>query len=444
MSTTPTPAPSGGSNYDQIGAALSSPEPSQAETVSTETPPETTGAPVEAEPASTTEATTSGQVESQAPADQAPAETNPYEADEGEDVAPQTLNTLLASDRGRQIYHSFKTLREFAKPLDQGGIGHVPSVNQIRDYYSTYRDRVMMDNDLATADQPSADRVLGYVFNPQRGEATNSIAQQLAPTLARLNPETYAAAAQPFITNYAGALFERYQQAKESGDEKLRSALWYAANVANYDMTGKWLTDAAPANGAANGHAKDPLAMRQAELDQREQAIHQQQQQSYQQQVQQWNQAVNGRIGQAVNGEIDKALAPLKATSAPRIYESLRRDFHNLVVSGANRDPHAYSIYMARVQEAKRDGSVDLPAEFVRLIQPVIKAERKKFLEEAGVTIKQQSDARHAELRQVDQQNGLSNGGGAGPSPVSSNPVARQPGESSRDFNLRQLRAITG
>ncbi len=433
MATTPTPAPSGGSNFDQVGAALAS-EPSQAE----ETPSsESTESEQPTESESVPEPETTEQ-----PVEKKPEpETNPYEQDDETDVPPQTLNTLLQSDRGRQIYQSHKTLREFQKPLEQGGIGHVPSVEQIRDYYGSYRDRVIMDHDLQSQNPQQAERMLSFVFDPQRGPGSQFVASQLAPTLAKLNPETYAAAAQPFITNYAGALYQRYQEARDSGDEKLRSALWYAANVANYDMTGEWLTDKPP---AMNGNGQpDPLAERKAQLDQQAAELNQREQQEAQRQENNWRQAVTAKIGTAVYSEIDKALAPLKKSAAPRIYEALRREFHDKIIGQAQTDRHAWDLYNVKVQQARRDPSIDLAAEYTRLITPVIRNDRKKFLEEAGVTVMEQNDARHAELRQVDQHKGISNGAGT-PGAPKGPAVQRNYGESQADFNLKQLKALMG
>ncbi len=451
MSTTMTPpAATGGSNFDQIGAALAGPEPSQAgsdATTGTTDEPVVDTPPVEADstPAEETQPVEDAAAET---TEQPETEVNPYEVDEGEDVTPQTLNTLLQTDRGRQIYQSFKAMREFAKPIDQGGIGHAPTVEQLRDYYSTYTDRVMMDHDLSSQNPQQADRLVNFLFDPKRGPGTNVVAQQIAPSLAKLSPETYAAAAQPFIQNYAGALYERYQQAKESGDDKLRGALWFAANIANYDMTGKWLNEAPP-NGNGNGNGQpangqaDPLSARQAELDRRQAELDQQAQQVYQRQNAEWQSTVNRQIGSAVTSEIDKALAPLKASSTERNYKMYARDFHELVTKSANRDPQAYKLYMVKVDQARRDPNVNLAAEYVKLIQPVIKAERVKFLEEAGVAGKQLSDARHAELRQIDGKKGVPNGAGSA-GPPATKPISRQPGEQSADFNLRQLRALMG
>lgn len=438
MSTTPTPAPSGGSNFDQVGAALAS-EPSQAETsTSTET---TTEAEQPQEATETT--TTEPEVKAEEPTEpKAEPESNPYEQDDETDVPPQTLNTLLQTDRGRLIYQSHKTLREFQKPLEQGGIGHVPSVEQIRDYYGSYRDRVIMDHDLASGNPQQAERMLNFLFDPQRGAGTNLVASQLAPTLAKLNPETYAAAAQPFITNYAGALYERYQQARDSGDEKLRSALWYAANVANYDMTGEWLKDQPPAMNAG-GQQADPLAEQRAALAAERAEIDRARQEQAQQQANSWRESVTANIGKAVYGEIDKALIPLKSSASPRIYEALRKEFHDNIVAKAANDRHAWDLYNVKVAQARRDPNIDLAAEYVRLVSPVIKAERKKFLEEAGVTVMQQNNARHDELRQVDQHKGLSNGAGTPGAPKGPQ-LVRDYGESQRDFNLRQFKALTG
>ncbi len=442
MPETTTAAPAGGSNYDQIGAALSSgPEPSQAEsgdateTEVQETPVET--APP-AEEAAAPETATEPEVEPPAPE----VEPDPYATDDTE-VPAETLNTLLKTDRGRQIYASHKTLREFAKPVDQGGIGHVPSVEQLRDYYGAYRDRVVMEHDLGSANPQQAERLLSFLFDPGRGPGAQQIASQMAATLAKLNPETYASAAQPFITNYASALQDRYEEARNSGDEKLRNALWYAANVAHYDMTGEWLKPGGqPANGASQAQP-DPLAGERSKIAQERAELDRVRNETAQSQDNAWRQQVGSQIRTAVFGELTKALAPLKASSTARQFDMYQRDFHDQVLAAARQgDRHAWDLYQVKVADARRGvNGINLPNEFVKLVAPYIKQERIQFLKEAGVANLQQHDARQAELRRIDSKKEVSNGSGGGGA-VQQAPFKRNPGELTSDFNLRQLKAL--
>ncbi len=156
-----TPPPSSSSVFDMVSAATAEPstsspassEPSQADesgrtgsqAVSTETGTETS-----VNTADTTAQTQ--QTEQQ-------HEPNPYEADDAEtDIPPATLDTLLQTPRGKEIYQGYKAMRELGKPVAEGGIGHVPTIDQTRTYYGAYRDRALMDGDLASGDPSKVGR----------------------------------------------------------------------------------------------------------------------------------------------------------------------------------------------------------------------------------------------------------------------------------------------
>ncbi len=369
-----------------------------------------------------------------------PVEPNPYDQVDDSEPAPQDLNTLMQTDRGRQIYQSHKTLREFSKPLEEGGIGHIPSVEQIRDYYGAYRDRVLMDHDIQSGNPEQAGRLLAHLFNPQRGAGAQVIASEIGPALARLNPDAYAAAATPIITNYSSALIDRFQS---ETDPKMREALWYAANVASFDMTGEWLPqDSAQARPQQT--QTDPLREQREQLNRQQAEINRAKADQHRSYQAAWQQGVTSKIATGLMGELDKALAPLK-TLPPMIYESLRQKFHDQVVKHVPANRYAWDVFQARVKDARQTGNpesqAELASEYLRLATPAITSLRKEYLQAAGATVLKQSDARHAELRSIDQHKAATNGG-AGTAPLNgSAPVKRLAGESQSDFNLRQLRS---
>ncbi len=431
--------------FDRVGAAMNSePEPSQSDSPA-DSSAATTGTvdAGEVQAAETVEA----QPEVEAPPNVEPpkaepeAEANPYEQPDEDEPAPQDLNTLMQTDRGRQIYQSHKTLRAFSKPLEEGGIGHVPSVEQIRDYYGAYRDRILMDHDLSSADPQQAGRLIAHLFNPQRGAGAQVVASEIGPALARLNPDAYAAAATPIISNYSSALLDRFQS---ETDPKMREALWYAANVASHDMTGEWL--AQDAAKVQQQQPADPLREQREQLAAERAQINAERQQQYQTHQATWQQSVQNQIGGQLYGELDKALSNLKSTLPPLLYDSVKQKFHDHVVKlvpTTNR--YAWEVFQARVKDARQSGNTEsqreLANEYQKLAAPIITTLRKKYLEEAGATVLKQSDARHAELRSIDQHKAATNGGaGAGPLSMAA-PVKRAPGESTSDFNLRQLRS---
>lgn len=449
MATTPVSPASSGSNFDLIGAALADSGPSQTDSqpasdtpseVTTETPeapapePETTPEPEKTETPEVPEAKEE--------------ESNPYDEQPEGEFQPQTLGEILKTADGKRMYANHKLVREMAKPVDQGGIGHVPTLEQQREYYGAFRDRVIMDHHLSSGDTKGAQTFLQYAFNPQRGEGAQTVAGHLATTLAQVNPEAYAAAAQPFLSNYGTALWDRWSELPDGADgspqKRLKDAIEMAAQIVEKDMTGKYRS-VPPGQQQANAQP-DPLAQERAQLEADKAQIAQQRatdQQSFQRN---WEGGLVGNITQGLGTELDVALAPLQKMheASPRIYQALRKEFHDHVVSNIQRDKHAWDLFQVRLAEARRSGTPDaqkaVASEYVKLAKPIIQAERKKFLEEAGAVAKQQSDARHAELRSIDSKKAL-NTGGSPVTPSTGAPLARQAGESQSDFNLRQLRA---
>lgn len=469
MATSPvTPAasaPPNMSNYEAIGAALSDPGPSQAETSEATTaaePAETTTAPPESEPP----APETGE-QAEVPADAAaatPEPENPYEQNPDEDFAPQTLKEILTTPDGRRMYANHKLVKELAKPFEQGGIGHVPTIEEVRNYAGAYRDQVMMDHDLSSGNPQQAERLIAHLFSPQRGEGAQVVAAQIGRTLAKLanelqssNPaqaqayqQAYVAAANPFLETYNNALWDRWTEmpggAPGSEAQRHKEALGYAAQVLEFDLTGKYRDPTGKPAGQAQANPQDdPLAAERANIQAREQRLTQYEQRTQQVEAQRISQGINARIDNELTVELDKALAPLKALyeKTPKRYERDRRDFNQAVVKEIPKNQHAWDILQTHYADAVRSRNPEaidaLVKEYVKLAVPHIQALRKQFLEESGVAFQAQSDARHAELRSIDSKKALTNGGGAGKVPNAGQPIVRRPGESQADFNFRQL-----
>lgn len=444
LATPPPSAPSGGSNYDMIGSALADTGVSQPDSQ----PSGDTGAGE-----STTDPTIDQQTE-QALADAGAGdgqpevqqqEPNPYDTNEDAEVPQQTLDSILATPRGKEIYQSHKAMREFAKPLEQGGIGHVPSVEQVRDYYGAYRDRVMMDHDLTSGDVKGAAQFINHLFGPQAdGKLRPNIdvaAAQIAPTLANSSPEAYAMAAEPFINNYNTRLWDRFNEAK---DPALKNALYYAAQLVQKDLTGKYRSEAELGTQQPQ-QVQDPLATERAQLAAERQQIANARQQDAQAYTQQWERSVNSQIHEALNAEMDLGLAPVKAMfkDSPEAYEALKDRFRNIVRQGVPSDSYKYDLFQTDYQGARsagtRDRADNLVQHYMQMAKREIGKHRMDFMKKAGLAGKAQNDQLHSELRSIDSHRSPSNGGapvtpGRGPSPVRNN------NETAADYNLRLLR----
>src|ERR1041385_7828200 len=190
MATTPvTPAPSSAppasspSAYQQLSDMTSG----VADSFKSDTGPSQANVPDEGPPPANTEsaqppAETSVNADTTAKPE---VEPNPYDETPPDAEIPQaTLDVVLKTPRGQEIYQGYKAMKELGKPVEQGGIGHVPTVDQARNYFMAYRDRVMMDGDLNSGNPQQIGRLLNHIFDPQRGEANIPIAQNLATSLA--------------------------------------------------------------------------------------------------------------------------------------------------------------------------------------------------------------------------------------------------------------------
>jgi hypothetical protein len=436
--------------YDRVSAATAepsststpSPEPSQAgggdagTTPTTETPDK----PVGAETSVTGAATT---------AQPPQAEPNFYETEPDGELPQATLDTLLQTPRGKEIYQGYKAMRELGRPVAEGGIGHVPTLEQTRTYFQTYRDRVLMDGDINSGNPQQIGRFINsYLFDPQRGEGNLAIAANLAPALAG-QPEVYAAVMEPFLGHYQEALMERFRETPDSNKE-LKDALWFAATILNKDLKGEYLKPLSNGTSRIDGQPPvDPLASEREQLAQERQQLEQMRSQSTQAQTRAWQGAYTNTVAGTLMAELDKALAPLQQmhSRSPVMYQAGRRQFHDEVVQAVMQNEPAMEIFGASRAEAMRAGTLQsaqaLAKSFVDMAVPVIRAKRKAFLEGAGVGIQARNDATHSELATIDANRTAGNGSGAAPGPSLGPPEKRQAGETQHDYIHRMVAAAT-
>ncbi len=450
-STAPTSSPSAYEQLSSISAGVadsfkSDSSGSQAE----ETPPDSSSSSPDTESAQP-DAQTSVNADTTA---QAQSEPNPYDdfVAPDADVPQATLDVILKTPRGQEIYQGYKTLRELGKPVEQGGIGHVPTADQAKNYFMAYRDRVMMDGDLNSGNPQQIGRLLNHIFDPQRGQANVPIAQNLATSLAA-QPELYAAALEPFLKHYQSSILERFAEAKT---DDVKDALWLAAQILNKDLNGEYMPSpdgngAAPTNGQVNGRASgpDPLARERAEIQRERQQLEQARNQSFQAQSKAWANSYGGEVQRNLLGEIDKALAPIKSTysKAPIVYEGLRDKFHDHIVNMIHSDTTAMELFGVAQREAQRAGSMQsaqaLAKRYMDMAIPKIRAARLDYLNKAGWVAQQRNDNTHSELANIDSNRTAGGGNGASPAPSNGTAITRGKDEPHGDFILRMTRAAT-
>ncbi len=382
---------------------------------------------------------------------------DPY-AEQPESDAPNsdTFKAILEKPFGKRLLAAHKIVQELAKPVDQGGIGMTPTVDQVRDFYSAYCDRMAMDSHLNSGNPANAEHFLGFVFNPQRGQNAQMIAATVAPTLAKSNPDAYVAAATPFVSTYGQALWDRWSEAPGEGigePGSVKYALYQAAQTVQKDMAGNYRTlEELGINApATNGHAAatktaDPFAEERTRLAQERQQIDAARAQDAQAYSQRWNGAVQQSIAGNVNAELDMALKPLVGKLTPRLYERERNDLHTIVAREVpTHNPHAWGLFQIKLAEARRTGSAEaiksVAEDYRKLAIPVIKAHHRQVIEEALSGITPASEAKHAQLRSIDSKRSLTGGAGAAPAPNLGAIPPKGSTETQADYNLRLIRS---
>ena len=441
MSTTPdviasTPMPalpaSGGSAEDRFASKLSSAMetgPSQAEAPT----PETAETPIEEAP----ETGASEQIADATAPETGVEEPNPYDEPEESPADQKVVEQFLRTPRGREIYAQAKLSRELSKPSSEGGIGHVPSVADIRSYFDSHRAAVQMYADFSSGDPRRLGGFLAHWFGPQNPAAGQAL-DNLEPMLAQFGPQAYGRIAAPVLDRFMrGPLREAWGAEK---DPNAQAALYKAIQTAYHAVAGEWLpleifTEGQAPQSNGTSAERQQIAAEWGRLNTaREQG---------QREI---NQHWDAKLGEAeaaiLNGEIDKALKPLADMKAktPVVYESIRERFAKEIAAAATSDPQTWAVYQARVEQVRRAGGSQ--EEVVQTLLPVlvsaIASKRPAFLKGAGVVVKQSSDDRHAQLRRIASNTVPSNTG----VPVKKSVVpasARKPGESRDDYAQRRV-----
>ena len=388
-------------------------------------------------------------------ATQTTEEENPYSVEVEEtsgELPQQTLDTILKTPRGKEIYQNHKIISEISKPVSEGGIGHVPSVEQFKEYYATYRDRVTMDHHLNSGDARGAQEFINFAFGKDRGQGVNVVAQNLAETLLANNPQAFQAASLPFVGRYVSGLWERFKSLPDARNEDGslnwsadKYDLYKAAQIAHRDLTGEFMKPSDIGLEPAQQGQPDPYANQKADLDRKLNEIRQWETNNRQSQVNNWNNKVSTDIGTQFFSEIDKALAPVKSMhpQAPGIYSAARKNFHDSMIKAMQANTHAWDIYQTRLAEARQIGSQEAAnvaiGEFMKLAKSTIRENFRNHLKQFGVVLKTTSNARHDQLNNSSTKTDVGNNGYS-PTPGKGK-IERAPTETQSDFNLRWLKS---
>lgn len=333
------------------------------------------------------------------------------EAQTKADAANEPNNLDLRSPRGRTVYGDHKDTMVVARSL-----GFKPSPEDIQTWYASHGDLDAMRTDLLSA---KPENVANFVQNmaTQSPEGMSTLAGVLPEWIARqavhpngqIDPgyaQMYSRMATPILERKERALYER---AETSADPELKRSLLHAAKVLEWDRTGKFRADPTPGETPPVPQRADPYAAERAQIERDRAELTQIRQSQSQAHIQQFVGATNQSIHSSVSGVADEALAPLKQSQTPEMYEILRDRLLSEVIANIPRNAtDRYREYVNAYERAERSPSSESSAALARLYTSMavreIQSLRAKYLKMATNGKTEASVATHAALARAASQ----------------------------------------
>jgi hypothetical protein len=352
------------------------------------------------------------------------------------------VGKLLATTRGKRIYGSFKKDQFLAKPDEEGGIGHVPTAEQTREYFRAYVEAQTLANDFQSGTPEGVARWAEKHFAPNSPVAQVA-AQQLVNILAQQNPDAYLAAAQPVLDRYANVAIPRLlQQMETAADETQKQSYWLAAQNLHFDLYGRYFDPPQAGQPAAQPQQPHPA---EVELQRLRAQLNQQQQSTTQQQAHAVLTEIDSGFERALNADVDAALAPVKGKVPEVTYRGLKTDYLNRVKEAINRNQQALTLLnnskTAVARQQARQEIPNLTRRYRQLALEPLRAFRAEYLNAAGHEAKASSDQRHAQLQQAASRT-EPQATAASPTQRDLAPaITRQPNETQAQFMSRLMAA---
>lgn len=383
---------------------------------------------------------------------------------------PEKIETaFLRTPRGKQMLTSFKTNRELQKPWEDGGIGTVPTVEEIREGHGFRNDVRVMRHEFRDNPTGFASNVLGLKVD-QGGNAVDGISsyfggpaevEQFLSSLPKvLAQHANTPTGQRLIDAYATPIFKsfldtQYQSAlalpaTTEQEQNLKARAIDALQMTEYLRFGK----ARPLNGVTApaglqpGEVSPEVTELRARAERAEQLLNQQR-----------NTAQGALVNQVKDASRTSAMTDinkiLETTGLSKVYpkellqplvQDLYKRIDDLVTgaSGTQFDRSGYQTYQIQLADLARDPNPSKPAAMYQRIfrnvlqtHPDIKAQLTALVHNA----KSQSDAKIGQQAAAQVRTEPVGNGSPVPTSVLPNGLQKNPGESSAEFNARRLGA---
>lgn len=358
-------------------------------------------------------------------------------------------DTFLRTNRGRQMLTAFKERRDLAKLPSEGGLGFIPSADQIKEYFKRSTDYESMLTDFDTASPQIVRGWAEHWFAPdEQGKLTESqiVAAREVINVAQAHPVLYKQFAIPAVNNYVNELYDLGERSATPEDREYYTRLAVAIEG---HITGKTpeVDFEAVKQGIKPQPKPDPLANERAQLRQREMAIEQQQQKAIQSRQQNIDRVIVEQRNNQIDSDISEALKQvpenIRNTS---FFSSALKDFKQNVQKNIQLNETGLRRYLNLQEKARRSGkSEDIKeaADFwsKQLARPVIRQLRSPFIREASKIILQESEKRHTDLTQHSQSSGTTQAGTPVASSILPGSPTRQKDETMDEYMERMVRS---
>jgi hypothetical protein len=373
----------------------------------------------------------------------------------------QVEDAFMRTNRGRNllaIYKSERVLKEApnfdpATGENKGGLGFMPTPEQIKDYHRAHSDWNAMTQEFVTNPASFAlnwfgpdatgnfregvDKVLAnvpQVLDQAFSHAERTGNQQLAQQAVALHRAVF----NPLLQQYLDGLYTR---ATKTGDTAERESLINAARFVEADMFGKFRDD----SKLAPPGAADPLAEREAavaEEERRLSAWRTKQQSEAQKAVEN---DIFSTIDQNLTRDCEKALASVKAGMSERVFRAAVNDFKREIQEAVRKNHVATRDFNFKLSAARTARGADARTAPVQVYQQTarqaIQARYRTVLQELATGVERQNGALHATASAAAAQTAPAVNGGQAPpqSIVPSVTITRKPGEDRAEYMQRRL-----
>lgn len=286
---------------------------------------------------------------------------------------------FLATPRGTRTLEADRIFQELSKPIDQGGLGRRPTIEELRDGDVSRVNWLTMTHEFETNPTSWISNFFGP--NPQTGQlnpAAETVLESLPDTLlkadpsARLYAKLASAALNPFIAHYHEIAKQMPVITREDSDKKNRliDALQIVENLANGENR---IVQPNGSLAQTDPSKPDPLAAERSKLKTEREALDQQRSQQAQGQMQVVENGIYNDIALSVSSDIDKLLTTqgIKSQYPDLIYQQVVQKFLNDVfshVSGATdgstspMNPRGFTTHRIQLERAVRNGADRNPA----------------------------------------------------------------------------------